>query len=442
MSPASTRSSWRPRRGIRSCRRHSRKRSRCGAVRCPSCCPIRLTVGWPTNCARPRGYKSSARPGESHGRADDLVTSALSECGVQRLLRLGDRRQHFRPRFGELLLLGVGARPMDGPRQPGEFEESPTNLGDILEFAGLSQPRVDALAADALPLQHIPAQLGQGCHPVVDAHEATTGQLPDRKFDDLLRRRKPTVGRLRNTLHELLGVRRSIEQQGSRTDHQSLAMPARSGSAPVPPETRAAKALSTLSAPAVTTESRSAKPRAAKARSAKPRAAPTGTARKSASEHPCSPSVKATSRLAARQLVYQGPRYTSWRAASRLVALTEGEQGCSEADFRAVPVGAALGLADRALAARGLADLDSVVTAGADRVDKALAARVSGGTGADPGLAGIASAWRPGRPPCCSMDRRTPSRSCSVFLRRPTVGSRRRKRSSNLRSGSWPVVAS
>src|ERR1700722_4106469 len=304
MSPASTRSSWRPRRGIRSCRRHSRKRSRCGAVRCPSCCPIRLTVGWPTNCARPRGYKSSARPGESHGRADDLVTSALSECGVQRLLRLGDRRQHFRPRFGELLLLGVGARPMDGPRQPGEFEESPTNLGDILEFAGLSQPRVNALAADALPLQHISAQLSQGCHPVVDAHEAAAGQLPDRKFDDLLRRRKPTVGRLRNTLHDLLGVRRSIEQQGSRTDHHALVASTESVSA--------GSAMSAMSAPAVTTEtgpteSRSAKPRATKARSAKPRAAPTGTARKSASEHPCSPSDKATSRLAGRQLVYLAP---------------------------------------------------------------------------------------------------------------------------------------
>src|ERR1700722_8815917 len=139
---------------------------------------------------------------------------------------------------------------------------------------------------------------------------------------------------------------------------------------------------------------------------------------------------------------YQGPRYTSWRAASRLVALTEGEQGCSEADFRAVPVGAALGSADRALVARGLADLDSVVRAGVDMVGKAMAAPVSEGTGADPGLAGIASVWWSVRLPCCSMDRRTPSSSCSVFLRRPTVGLRRRKRSSNLRSGSWPVVAS
>src|ERR1700734_4308613 len=73
---------------------------------------------------------------------------------------------------------------------------------------------------------------------------------------------------------------------------------------------------------------------------------------------------------------YQGSRYTSWRAASRLVALSEGEQGCSEADFRAVPVGVALGLADRALVARGSADLDSggpvsVVTAGADMADMA-----------------------------------------------------------------------
>src|SRR5271170_4758738 len=95
---------------------------------------------------------------------------------------------------------------------------------------------------------------------------------------------------------------------------------------------------------------------------------------------------------------YQGARYTSWWPASRLVALPEGEQGCSEADFRAVPVGATLGLADRA-----------------------LAAPVSEGTGADPALAGIASDWWSVRLPCCSMDRRTPSRSCSVFLRRPTV---------------------
>src|ERR1700733_9330137 len=190
---------------------------------------------------------------------------------------------------------------MDGPRQPGEFEETPTNLGDILEFAGLSQPRVDALAADALPLQHISAQLGQGCHPVVDAHEAAAGQLPDRKFDDLLRRRKRTVGRLRNTLHDLLGVRRSIEQQGSRTDHHALV--ASTESVPAGPA---------MSAPAVTTEtgpteSRSTKPRATKARSAKSRATPTGTARKSASEHPCSPSGKATSRMAGRQLVYLAP---------------------------------------------------------------------------------------------------------------------------------------
>src|SRR5271167_4338597 len=129
---------------------------------------------------------------------------------------------------------------------------------------------------------------------------------------------------------------------------------------------------------------------------------------------------------------YQGARYTSWWPASRLVALPEGEQGCSEADFRAVPVGAA----------RGLANLDSVVTAGADRVGQALAAPVSEGTGADPALAGIASDWWSVRPPCCSTDRRTPSRSCSVFLRRPTVRLRRRKRSSNLRSGSWPAAAS
>ena len=141
-----------------------------------------------------RGNKSSARPGESHGRADDLVTSALSECGVQRLLRLGDRCQDLRPRLGELLLLGVGARPMDGPCQPGDLEESPTNLGDVPELAGLSQPRVDALATDAFPLQHVPAQLGEGCHPVVDAHEAAAGQLTDREFHDLLRRRERAFG--------------------------------------------------------------------------------------------------------------------------------------------------------------------------------------------------------------------------------------------------------
>src|SRR5271168_5432242 len=96
---------------------------------------------------------------------------------------------------------------------------------------------------------------------------------------------------------------------------------------------------------------------------------------------------------------YQGARYTSWWPASRLVALPEGEQGCSEADFRAVPVGAALGLADRALVARGLADLDSVgpvsvVTAGADMADMAGPA--------DPDSVDATSAWWSVRLPCCS----------------------------------------
>src|ERR1700685_4238763 len=114
---------------------------------------------------------------------------------------------------------------------------------------------------------------------------------------------------------------------------------------------------------------------------------------------------------------YQGARYTSWWPANRLAALTEGEQGCSEADFRAVPVGAALDLADRALVARGSADLDSVgpvsvVTAGADMADMA--------DPADKDSADATSAWWSVRLPCCSTDRRTPSRSCSVFLRRPT----------------------
>src|ERR1700733_1431089 len=120
---------------------------------------------------------------------------------------------------------------------------------------------------------------------------------------------------------------------------------------------------------------------------------------------------------------YQGARYTSWRPASRLVALPEGEQGCSEADFQAVPVGAALGLADRALVARGGADM-------ADPADTADTASVD-----------ATSAWWSVRLPCCSTDRRTPSRSCSVCLRRPTVRLRRRKRLSNLRLGSWPVAA-
>src|SRR5271155_5245278 len=111
---------------------------------------------------------------------------------------------------------------------------------------------------------------------------------------------------------------------------------------------------------------------------------------------------------------YQGARYTSWWPASRLVALPEGEQGCSEADFPAVPVGAALGLADRASVARGSADLDSVgpgsvVTAGADMADQA-----------DTDSVHATSAWWSVRLPCCSTERRTPSRSCSVFLRRPT----------------------
>src|SRR6201995_4727365 len=85
---------------------------------------------------------------------------------------------------------------------------------------------------------------------------------------------------------------------------------------------------------------------------------------------------------------YQGARYTSWRPTSRLVALTEGEQGCSEADFRAVPVGAALGLADRALVARGSADPDSVVKAGADIAGPGLAGPRFGGTWGDHGTAG------------------------------------------------------
>src|ERR1700744_56062 len=46
------------------------------------------------------------------------------------------------------------------------------------------------------------------------------------------------------------------------------------------------------------------------------------------------------------------------RLADRVAALSEGERRCSEADFRAVPVGAAPGLADRALVARASADLD------------------------------------------------------------------------------------
>jgi hypothetical protein len=84
-------------------------------------------------------------------------------------------------------------------------------------------------------------------------------------------------------------------------------MPARTGSAPMPSETGAANAWSAMSAPAVTTETGPTESRATKARSAKPRATPTGTARKSASEHPCSPSDKATSRLAGHQLVYLAP---------------------------------------------------------------------------------------------------------------------------------------
>jgi hypothetical protein len=113
---------------------------------------------------------------------------------VQRLLGFVDRRQNLGPRFGEFRFLRVGAPPMDGARQTGELEQAPTDLGDVAELSGMSQPRVNGLAADALPLQHIAAQLGQGGYPVTDADKAAAGQLADCQLDDLLRRRERTVG--------------------------------------------------------------------------------------------------------------------------------------------------------------------------------------------------------------------------------------------------------
>ena len=73
--------------------------------------------------------------------------------------------RNLRPCFGELFLLSVGARPVDRPCQPGQLEQAPPNLGDVFELAGLSEPRMDALAADALPLQHVFGPVRTGWRP-------------------------------------------------------------------------------------------------------------------------------------------------------------------------------------------------------------------------------------------------------------------------------------
>ena len=181
---------------------------------------------------------------------------------MQRLLGFGDRREDLRARFGELRLLRVGARPVDGPRQTRELEQAPPNLGDVAELSGLGQPRVNALAADAPPLQHISAQLGQSGHPVTDGDEPAAGQLADRKLDDLLRRRERTVGGVVNALDELFGVSGPIEQQGGGTDDYAPAASTQAVPAP---------AMSARAVPAETVlaEAGAAKARATEARSAK-----------------------------------------------------------------------------------------------------------------------------------------------------------------------------
>ena len=70
------------------------------------------------------------------------------------------------------------------------------------------------------------------------------------------------------------------------------------------------------------------------------------------------------------------------------------------------------------------------------------AAPVSEGTGADPAQAGAASDWSSVPQRCCSTGPLTPSNSSSAFQTPPKARSRRRKRSWNSRSVSWPAAAS
>ena len=128
------------------------------------------------------------------------------------------------------------------------------------------------------------AQFGQGGDPVADRHETTAGQLANRKLDDLLGRRKRAVGRRRNTLNDLLGIGRPVEQQGRGADYHSLVASAGSAMATPavatpnrgPPEAGTAKAGTT-------------KAGTTKAGTTETGAAPTGTTGKSSTKHPCSP---------------------------------------------------------------------------------------------------------------------------------------------------------
>src|SRR5271163_4100575 len=220
----------------------------------PSCCPNRSTAGWPKNCARLDDNRENTSATVRRVTAALMVISlALGERAVQRLLRLGDRGQNLGTRLGEFRLLRVRARPGDGPRQSGKLDKSPTDLDDIAELCDLSEPRVDAFTRDALPRQHIGALLGQGGHPVADRHEAATRQVSNCKLDNPFRGSESAVGRLRNALHNLRGVSRPVEQQGGGADHHALArlteavpteaLPTEARSAPaVPTETRATEA--------------------------------------------------------------------------------------------------------------------------------------------------------------------------------------------------------
>jgi hypothetical protein len=115
--------------------------------------------------------------------------------------------------LGEMLLLLVGAGPSDRARQTGDLEQLSADLEDVAELTGARQESVCGLAADTPPGQQVVAELGQGCHAVVDHHHAAAGEQANGQLRDFLRGSYRAVSRVGHPLDNLRGIGRTVEQQ-------------------------------------------------------------------------------------------------------------------------------------------------------------------------------------------------------------------------------------